>query len=767
MRLHRSLLAVVAGALAMGSLPGVAPAPAAPLADAVRTPPASVVGAATSAADRPRVATVTLVTGDRVRVTTQPNGVRTAVPIPAPGRATKTFSIRYDGRALEVVPADAAPLLASGRVDRRLFDAASLISAGYADGTGRRIPVSVRLDPARMARASAPDGFPRVERGSAPGGATSYVLDRTNAPAFWRWLVGAKPTEPGRPYHVGGALAHGVEQVRLAQPAPVSAGWGTSQRTTTDASPATARSSAAWSVAAKASMHPLTFKLIDRNGALITRLDRAFGTPPVVLALDTEDVYELRPVSGGLGVQVPTGRYSFGEIVATSHGFKPTSYTHLAVPNFTVNGGRTIILDARTARRVQARVDAPDARATVTTFGTVEQFAGRPWTTLVTLPGTQRFPTYALPTPKVTDRAYDFAAFWSMRSARGIYDLAFGESGRVPDDPSYSVTDGQLARIDSRFSAGGTGLDVDGVWYREAQLPQEVMIGLGSYSMVDLPSRHVHLSTTRFGSGAEPLRWSASLDVRQGRTRTWYTEFRDAVAFQPGQTSRRTWNPAAFRPIAGGERWKDGRMSFSFGPFAPSLTEGAVQVSDPTGITGTVTLRRTGSAPVTSPDPFHLDADGQPAQSTGYTLELFAQRKVPWSAYATRVRSRWVFTSAPPGGEYARMPLVNVLVTGMFDDYGRAPAGKGFRLHLPIVGGSGAYGVRTLTLDVSYDDGRTWQRVPVAKDASGEWYATVAHPNRPGAYVSLRTSLLDDAGNQLEMTSIRAYGLARGRGRKR
>jgi hypothetical protein len=788
MRRHKSLLAVLAGAFTIASLPGAAPSPVAPTAAASKvtskvtsnvaghvaghrspvdatgvTPTQGIALGKNPAAGRPHVETVTLITGDRVRVTTRPDGSRTAVPIPASGRGSTAFHIRYRGRAIEVVPADAAPLLSSGRVDRRLFDAAGLIAAGYTDASGRAVPLAVRQSPGRHALASAPRRGQRLE--TRAGGAATYAVDHDNAAAFWRWLVGRKPAEPGRPAALGGAFAAGVKRVELAEPAAPRATTRTGAKAHGGASSAADRPSVTdrASVAGPSVVgHRLTFKLFDRNGRLITALDDAFGVPPVVLNLDTEDVYELRPVQGGLGVQVPSGRYSFGEIIATGHGFKPTSYTHLAVPNFTVGGNRTIILDARMARRVHVRVDAPDARPAVTTFGTVEQFAGRPWTTLVTLAGKQRFPTFALPTPKVTDRAYDFAAFWSITSARGTYDLAFGEPGRVPDNPSYSVGDGQLARVDSRFSAGGTGLDVDGVWYREAQLPQDVMIGLGTYYPVDLPSRHLHFSSTRFGSAAQPLRWSASLDVKHGVSQVWYTEFCDARAFQPGRTSRRTWNPAAFRPVGGGERWKDGRMSFSFGPFAPSISEGAVQVADPAGISGEVTLRRPGADPVTSSNPFRLDVDGKPGESSAYTLELLAKRKVPWSSYATRVVGRWSFTSASPGGNYARMPLVNVLVTGAFDDYGRAPAGRTFRLDLPIVGGSGAYGVRSLSVDVSYDDGKTWRKATVARNSVGEWYATVVHPDRPGAYTSLRTSLVDDAGNRLDMTSIRAYGLAKG-----
>ncbi|MGH3488073.1 MAG: hypothetical protein ACRDP8_09205, partial [Actinopolymorphaceae bacterium] len=223
MRLHRSLLAVLAGALTVTSLSSAASAPKAPIAEAaaseasVQQTPAGAAAAASpvtavprsrgvaigdtaSTGRRPHVSTVTLVTGDQVRVTTRPNGVRTAVPVPAPGRTTKAFNIRYHGNAIEVVPADAAPLLASGRVDRRLFDAAGLIAAGYADATGRRIPLSVRQKRGHKAFASAPDGLARKTRAGGDGGSASYVLDRRTAAGFWRWLVGPKPAETGRPH---------------------------------------------------------------------------------------------------------------------------------------------------------------------------------------------------------------------------------------------------------------------------------------------------------------------------------------------------------------------------------------------------------------------------------------------------------------------------------------------------------------------------------------------------------------------------------------
>jgi hypothetical protein len=76
--------------------------------------------------------TVTLVTGDRV--TFSSDGGRVSAE-PGPGRDGITFDVTTDGGDVRVVPSDAGPLLATGRLDQRLFDVTGLVEAGY-DRTG-------------------------------------------------------------------------------------------------------------------------------------------------------------------------------------------------------------------------------------------------------------------------------------------------------------------------------------------------------------------------------------------------------------------------------------------------------------------------------------------------------------------------------------------------------------------------------------------------------------------------------------------------------
>lgn len=62
-----------------------------------------------------------------------------------------------------------------------------------------------------------------------------------------------------------------------------------------------------------------------------------------------------------------------------------------------------------------------------------------------------------------------------------------------------------------------------------------------------------------------------------------------------------------------------------------------------------------------------------------------------------------------------------------------------------------------LYAEVSYDDGLTWQPVPVTRTGD-DALLRLTHPAAVG-YVSLRALAGDSAGNTVEQTNIRAYRL--------
>ncbi|MGW0520160.1 S8 family peptidase [Crossiella sp. NPDC003009] len=154
--------------------------------------------------------TVTLVTGDRVRLATAPDRTVTLLVEPAPGREKLGFlretSTGKDGVHHRVVPADAVPLLAEGRLDPRLFDVTTLARQPAGD-----TPVLLTYTGARAA--------------GVVGGRTVRALPAINGAAvrakgaeFWDW-VRTRPAGLGKVWLDGTAqptLAASVRQIGAA-----------------------------------------------------------------------------------------------------------------------------------------------------------------------------------------------------------------------------------------------------------------------------------------------------------------------------------------------------------------------------------------------------------------------------------------------------------------------------------------------------------------------------------------------------------------------
>lgn len=131
-------------------------------------------GAAPASAGTTGQATwVTLITGDRVAVRTV-NG-RTAVAVtPAPRAKPVPFQEFTQDGDQYVMPADAAALVRSGRVDDELFNVTGLVRQGYDDAHTPNIPLLVK--------ASAP-----------PAGMEAVGCCRVSASPHW---TSRSPTPP-------------------------------------------------------------------------------------------------------------------------------------------------------------------------------------------------------------------------------------------------------------------------------------------------------------------------------------------------------------------------------------------------------------------------------------------------------------------------------------------------------------------------------------------------------------------------------------------
>jgi hypothetical protein len=109
--------------------------------------------------------------------------------------------------------------------------------------------------------------------------------------------------------------------------------------------------------------------------------------------------------------------------------------------------------------------------------------------------------------------------------------------------------------------------------------------------------------------------------------------------------------------------------------------------------------------------------------------------------------------------EASPLPLISVRFKPSLDARGRAYSGIPMLIPVMVerVGSEEPVRVGDLGVDVSFNDGATWSRVPV-KRVDKQWFAVVLHPKQ-GHYVSLRATARDHHGNKVEQTVIRAYGL--------
>ncbi|WP_163509114.1 S8 family serine peptidase [Fodinicola acaciae] len=175
--MRRPLLAVfVALALAAGPLVAI-PVEAAP--------PAPTAG------PRDHGSLITLVTGDKVRLTSFPDGKQAAEAIPGPGRSRMAFQIRTVNGDTSVMPMDAVPLLAAGRLDSRLFNVSLLARDGYDDAHRGDIPLietgAAGARTAAVAGSQVAAAYPRM-------GITVSRARKATAGSFWKNVRGGPKT---------------------------------------------------------------------------------------------------------------------------------------------------------------------------------------------------------------------------------------------------------------------------------------------------------------------------------------------------------------------------------------------------------------------------------------------------------------------------------------------------------------------------------------------------------------------------------------------
>jgi subtilisin family serine protease len=452
-------------------------------------------------------------------------------------------------------------------------------------------------------------------------------------------------------------------------------------------------------------------------------------------------------------VRLPKGRYGVTSWIFGAGEKEET--TVLARPELLLDGDLSLRLDGTAGRPV--RMTVPERKAEVLTIDQEHFYR--------TSLGLQGFGVWAGdfdelwlahlgPTVDPEDFSAKLSAQWGRRDDAGmaadtpnIYVVSEVSPGRLPNGFIRDYRARDLATI--RHDYHGTG-PAGRVFIDVHDLP---FYSSTVYYPVALPGKRTVYAST--GGG---VRWQQFL--YQEDPETWEgTELASSpTAYKAGRTYREVWNAAPFGPSfpSMDHRMWAGRLGDYIGVAVPLFGDSAGHAGFSSVDSGRTALYRDGAL-VGEFDEAGFGEFQVPAGPADYRLEVSAERGL--TELATRVDAAWTFRSGSVSGdEPVALPVAAVRFTPKMRPDGTAGPG---RFELPVTveyqAGVVAPKVRQLTVEVSYDDGRTWTRAAVRSTKQG-WTATVTHP-RGGGFVSLRASATDADGNSVTQTVIRSYRL--------
>jgi len=463
-------------------------------------------------------------------------------------------------------------------------------------------------------------------------------------------------------------------------------------------------------------------------------------------------------------VRVPAGEYALMSFVFAEEAEEDElEVTLLAHPRFVVDRDQTVAVDAREGRPISVTV--PDSSA-APTLGVVAaevttEESGAGFTVLAdSFDGV--FSGQLGPDQTLEGFTSTVTSAWARpNSEEGFagtpytYDLTWFEIGRMVTGFTRDVKPRDLANIRASHAAHVPG--VDGWKYSLGILPGVVEGGAGIILPEPTPFRRTEYHNTDGG-----VRWTKAfeevLETEEFFESFSYTES-VPTAYRAGRPYREQWNQGVFGPVL-----PDCAVTlFSCSPAVSRLGDQLEILprlyGDSAGrqmfapAEGTITVYRNGEQIEAVPE-LSATVDVPPG-TADYRVEVAAARdeRFPLS---TSTSVAWTFRSGHVDGETAvPMPVSVVRFTPRLDQHNTAPAGRPYLIPVDAVAQPGSDAARTkrLTVEISFDDGASWRRVPVIAGL-----ALVNHPAGDG-FVSLRANATDRAGNTVEQTIIRAYAI--------
>ncbi|MGW2301463.1 S8 family serine peptidase [Streptomyces sp. NPDC001809] len=337
------------------------------------------------------------------------------------------------------------------------------------------------------------------------------------------------------------------------------------------------------------------------------------------------------------------------------------------------------------------------------------------------------------------------------------YDLSEGHPGAIGTDLVFRPGKHELATIRSTFRMPTRREELGGEF--RFSITDTFPIGFGFKEWIAFPTERTEYVSTGTGQ-----RWHESVDLgesleQRGGTPSYRGGSRvDLDWFGP------VWHPWLGTGLGWGQQRTGNDLRFNTPGWGDSGTdhtgfgnvwndESMTQYTE-VYVNGTRVDRKTSSGA------YAWDA---PAEESTFKVVTDTTLDPARWRLASKGHSEWTFRSAEtPGDRVTYLPMLNLGFDVDTDLHGDVRAGR--RLPVGIFaeyvkGASGTGTVTGATLEVSYDEGRTWTKVALRKARHGAaWDGELRVPSGAGS-VSLRAGARDDRGGSVTQELIRAVGV--------
>jgi len=344
---------------------------------------------------------------------------------------------------------------------------------------------------------------------------------------------------------------------------------------------------------------------------------------------------------------------------------------------------------------------------------------------------------------------------WSGQWTKGSgaeYDIVGGgETKKVVGDRVHHYKASEFATVKAGLGASTPG--------KTGALDMTIAVpfGYGVHVPVTqkLPAtRTLHLST---GEGAEYYfnfeQYSGKLDEEGAPLDDASADTASYEKLTGGRTYRKEFNAGVFAPrVNPGEHQGVFHDSEGIYGFLPLFADGQGHhaFSDLTSVR--TTLYRNGTKFGSNTDPLTGKATFKvPAGAAEYTLTTSAGRSTKVHAASTRIDASWTFHSKRPTTGVSELPVSSVRFKAPVGLDSRVPAGRTVTYPVTVEGAATGRNLKSLTVYVSYDDGRTWKKTDVRNGK-----ITVRNPAQ-GKGISLRAKITDKKGNRSTISIHNAY----------